>query len=397
MTGLRSLVATLQSGEQVIHTDRVGSDPVVLLLAEMPIVRVELRDPEPRMDRVGVVPKWRRADGGTVGTMASLTDGRHAATLPAPGSYVLTAQRHGLPGSVTSSVEVAAGVNDFVLELPAIDRDALTEVRCVGPDGRPVRSVVLGVAYEPGDSPSGLWGAFVERPGGRYLVTTERLFAESNGRQPSDPELVGTSEALGEARVRVGAPGAPMTLTFQEPASLTVRIDGDPGVAIAFRVVPKASRDNPRTHRRDRHGRYARQDVQPGHPIQVGVLPRGSYTILLYAMSDRDKLLHVVMAREIDLGSGHRLEVLDAPQLDSFEVFAPPEHSGRLISLESAPQRGTDIDSRHALIGEDGQARFAGIPPGRYRIRGAVDGGMLAAEFTVPCGSIQLEFVPKDD
>ena len=39
-----------------------------------------------------------------------------------------------------------------------------------------------------------------------------------------------------------------------------------------------------------------------------------------------------------------------------------------------------------------------GLPGfGGHRIPGPAEGGMLAAEFTVPCGSIQLEFVPKDD
>jgi hypothetical protein len=196
--------------------------------------------------------------------------------------------------------------------------------------------------------------------------------------------VVGTSSAYGEVRAEVPEGAAEVTLTFDDPAFLTVTVTGLDG-------HPKRSRIRLGLLQGDAPGRHSGAEIPKSGTQKYGPLRPGRYTAYLTMPIGRHDEYPVV-ATTLDLTSGEATATLEAPKLFRLTAVAEgsPHQNFELYSVafgwDTFPENAKDGELTWELPAGEYEVRpWGGDVGGPKRVRVPSDSRVVFRKFVPDC------------
>jgi len=310
------------------------------------------------------------------------------------GSYLLgAALDEQCPLALTQTVEVLDRVAEVEFAFPPLDPREFVLLRVLDPRGRNLRDVQIVSGFRGSKGSSSGSAAVIARDDGTFLV---RHHSPSGGETADGVNTIrARSPRYGEKEVEyVRGRVAEVTIAFEEPAVLEAAVAGYVGSGLEGSLRLLLRKGDPGGRPRnwspfhdggreglDAEGRRSFGPVQPGpYEVVLGIRDEGN----------RHRPVEVV---SIPLVPGENRLSVPIPPLYRLTVLVEDPRPGAQLLLEPRTQGRGGWSSRERL-GEDGQATFARLLAGDYRLSLVGSGRAARMSVSLP-GPEHLVFTPE--
>ncbi|MCP3919597.1 MAG: PDZ domain-containing protein [bacterium] len=301
-----------------------------------------------------------------------------------PGKWVVGVGRsYASPISVHEVVEVGSGIEECLLEMPAIDfsRSIVATVR--GADGAALDGVSFRFSHKGPDGSSRHGMQPMRMADGRYLLDVPSdAFAAYFETTPPETTfgLRISHDSYGEQSVPLKKGQTSVETTFVVPAEVTVSIDGYVGSGYEGRLSVGIQRRG--------DGRSSSPDNNDAGVFRLSPQEPGSYKVrLLLQSTGRRRSDNEIASVDVELEAGSNSVRLTIPALYSLSLHGPDLAPGTTVRVYGT---GGSFGREEARLGEDRRASIDELPAGRYRVQ-ARGSKRVELEVDVPCGIVVLE------
>jgi hypothetical protein len=337
---------------RVTFPDGEASDGVVVHLQRL----AADQKPTPESVRAAGKNAWVPGSGDSRFSFPDLAPGRYALGL---------ARGHNGPVVAVEEAEVGDGPAEKDLRMPSPDPSEYVVVRALGPDGRPLADLQVQTGYSSKNRSRSGGSATIRRPDGTLWAFHQ---PQESGEDPEGKYWVtvqSRSHGTKRAEYRKGEQDE-VTLRFEEPARLEVRVTGAKGTpyegSLSFSLQATGE---------DRRFADGSRPPSGADGVQVfAAVQPGDYVLLLTLQSDR---------RQVPLS---RTPVTLRAGKNEVAVPLPPLHSVTVTGAEGQVLVQSTGEERFSVYQPttEGKALFDGLPEGEYTVRS----GQKSQTFRVP-------------
>ncbi len=280
-----------------------------------------------------------------------------------PGTYFLAAM---VSGGVLVSEEVTVenGLAARDLVIPPADPENSVIVHVYGPDGKPVTDADVSTGYRSRTSRSSATGTISRLTDGSYRVP----------HHPVDEDMLGPD---GTWYVRVASPAygtlereyekgkdREITIRFEEPARLAVRLVGYPGSELqghlGFFLDPRKKKGSFRAAIPGRPGR----GISPEGTLDLGPVPPGAYELVVSILLDSFRSIPAARI-PVTLRAGDNDLAVPLPAVYTLTVRTGEEVS-RLTLRATSPEEPHNLWLTKKPA--NGRIVFPRLPAGEYAL-----------------------------
>jgi hypothetical protein len=293
-----------------------------------------------------------------------------------PGTYLIGAGRRYDAVAVTELVEVVDGAVELELALPPLD--PTTTITCLarGPDGALLEAVTAKLFFDTHGAGLRQSPLYVARqPDGSFLFEAPAEAREAlSGAGLGACALEVEAEGLGTRRVDLEAgAGSVVTVQFDAPASLRVRVNGYVGSGLEGDVAARLLDEN--------GGVRKRLKIDADGLAKIDVIEPGSYTVAL-ELHEQERGGRVPLVRApVQVGPGENVAEVSIPVLHTLTVTFDQPAPG-MVSMHPETDGASGALVREP--DENGRATFERLPSGSYTVKCMTRGAARTLTVSVP-------------